>query len=217
MSDMSNTGTPDNSDSQDNTDWQKRYTDIQSQLTPVQQENAELRQYRNLVEQLQDDDPEVSAQAAEALGLTFVDDSFTTEEDPQAALEQRLERIENWLGTQNEQEALEKLQEEDSDYMDKALEGLETQLGRELERDEVELLVGNALVNRTEDGLPGIEQSIKLYTGIDARRQQNWARSKRVSTPAEGQEGTELPNLDESHSDRVAAMVQKYQQNNKLT
>jgi hypothetical protein len=134
-----------------------------------------------------------------------------------AALDQRLERIENWLGSQNEQEALDQMQQEDSEYMDTALEKLETQLGRELERDEVELLVGNALVNRTEDGMPGIEQAITLYTNIDNRRQQDWAKSKRVSTPTQGREGEELPNLEEGHSARVQAMIQRYQANNNLT
>lgn len=209
-------GTPDNSDSQD-TDWQKRYNDLQSTFTKTSQEAAELRQYRENVENLQSDDPELAAQAAEALGLTFVQEDSSTSSDPIEAVAQRLERIENWLGSQNEQEALEQLQQEDSEYMDKALEGLETQLGRELDREEVELLVGNALVNRTEEGHPGIEQAIKLYTDIDKRRQQNWSKSKRVSTPSDGQEGEPLPDLNEGHSARVQAMVQKYTANNNLT
>lgn len=209
-------GTPGTEPDSQDTDWQKRYTDLQSTFTKTTQEASELRQYRDLVQQLQDDNPEVAAQAAEQLGLSFVNDDKTPA-DPQAVLEQRLERIENWLGSQNEQEALDQMQQEDSEYMDSALEKLETQLGRELDRDEVELLVGNALVNRSEDGMPGIEQAIEKYTNIENRRQQNWAKSKRVSTPSQGSEGEPIPNLEEGHSDRVAAMVQKYNSNNNLT
>lgn len=215
MSDQSNVGTPDNSDSQDEPDWQKRYTDLQAAHTKASQEAAELRQYREMVDNLQGDDPELSAQAAQALGLSFVEEETNT--DPMSALDQRLARIENWLGTQNEQEALEQLQQEDSEYMDAALEGLETQLGRELTREEVELLVGNALVNRTDEGHPGIEQAIQLYTTIENTAQSRWGRSKRVSTPTDGREGEDRPNLDEGHSERVANMIQKYQNNNNLT
>src|SRR5688572_11838766 len=144
MSDEPKTGTPGEPDSQDsNTDWQKRYTDLQATFTQTSQEASELRQYRELVEQLQDDNPEVAAQAAEQLGLSYVNDDNATPDNPQAALEQRLERIENWLGSQNEQEALDAMQEEDSEIMDSALGKLETQLGRELTREEVELMVGN--------------------------------------------------------------------------
>lgn len=219
MSGEPNVGTPDNSDSQDSTDWQKRYTDLQATFTQTSQEASELRQYRELVEQLQDDNPEVAAHAAEQLGLSYVNDDNTPtdNDDPQAALMQRLERIENWLGSQNEQEALEAMQEEDSGLMDSALGNLETQLGRELTREEVELMVGNALVNRTEEGLPGIEEAIRLYTAIENTSQQRWSKSKRVSTPTQGREGEELPNLDENHSARVAAMVQRYQSDNQLT
>lgn len=211
-------GTPGNEpDSQETTDWQKRYTDLQATFTQTSQEAAQNRQYRELVEQLQSDNPEEAAHAAEQLGIAFVQENDSTPDDPQAALEQRLERIENWLGSQNEQEAFDKMQEEDSEFMDKALEGLETQLQRELSRDEVELLVGAALVNRTEDGMPGIADAIQKYTNIDNARQQNWAKSKRVSTPSQGQEGNTLPNLEENHSQRVAAMVEKYNTDNKLT
>lgn len=215
MSDMSNQGTPDNTESQD-TDWQKRYTDLQASFTKASQEAAELRQYRELVDALQGDDPEASAYAAEQLGLAFIEEenSSTTNTNPQSALEQRLERIENWLGSQNEQEALDKLQQEDAEYMDTALEGLETRLGRDLTRPEVELLVSNALVNRDDNGNPGIEAAIALYDEIDGSRQQQWARSKRVSTPAQGQEGTQMPDLDEGHSARVAAMIQRFNLNN---
>lgn len=205
-------GTPGNPDSQEEAvDWQKRYTDLQSQYTRTSQEAAELRQYQQLVEAVQSDDPEAQAAAAEALGLAFVGQ----ETDPQTALEQRLAKLETQIGSQTEQQQLERLQEQDADYMDAALEGFETKLGRELTKDEVELLVGHALINRTEEGQPGIETAIGLYEGIDSSAQSRWASSKRVTTPTQGREGTEKQDLEESHSARVAHMMQRFDYNNR--
>lgn len=206
---MSDQGIPDNSDSQD-PDWQKRYTDLQAEYTRSSKEAAELRQYRELVDNVQSDDPEVQAKAAEALGLVFEESG---QQDPQSALEARLAKLETQIGSKDEQEQIERLQEQDANYMDAALEGFETSLGRELTKHEVELLVGNALINRTEEGQPGIEQAIDLYKEIDGTAQSRWASTKRVSTPSEGREGTEKQDLDESHSARVARMMQKFELN----
>lgn len=210
---MSLQGTPDNSDSQEETpDWEQRYKDLQSTYTKTSQEAAELRQYQELVDAIQSDDPERQAQAADALGLSFVGDG-QQEVDPTSALEQRLARLEQNLGSKDEAEQMERLQEQDADYMDTALEGYEKTLGRELTKDEVELLVGHALINRTDDGNPGIETAINLYDGIDKSAQSRWASTKRVSTPSQGSEGTVKEDLDESHSARVARMMQKMQLN----
>ena len=209
---MSVQGTPDNSDSQEGTlDWEQRYKDLQSTYTKTSQEAAELRQYQELVSAIQSDDPEAKAQALDQLGLAYADDGQS--DDPNSALLQRLERLETQIGSKDEAEQMERLQEQDADYMDTALEGYETQLGRELTKDEVELLVGNALINRTDDGNPGIEAAIKLYDQIDKSAQSRWSSSKRVTTPSEGQEGTPKEDLDESHSARVARMMQKMQLN----
>lgn len=211
---MSDQGTPDHSDSQEEPDWQKRYTDLQSKYTTTSQEAAELRQYRELVDAVQSDDPEAQARAAEALGLQFVPETQETVSSDQA-LEERLARIEGRLGSQDEAEAMETLQTEDADYMDTALEGFESSLGRELTKDEVELLVGHALINRTDEGQPGIESAINLYKGIDTSAQSRWASTKRVTTPSQGQEGTEKADLDESHSARVSRMMERFELNNR--
>lgn len=211
---MSDQGTPPEGDStQETVDWEQRYKDLQSTYTKTSQEAAELRQYQQLVDNMQSDDPEVQAQAAEALGIQFVDGGQDKSQD-QILLE-RLERLESRFGNMDEQEQMERLQSQDADFMDTALEGFETQLGRELDKDEVELLVGHALINRTDDGNPGIEQAIGLYKNIDNSRQSKWASSKRVTTPTQGQEGTEKQDLDESHSARVAHMMARFQANNR--
>lgn len=203
-------GTPERTPPEDS-NWEQRYKDLQSTYTKTAQEAAELRQYEELVKNVQSDNPELQAQAAEALGLSFVGEN----QDPQTALEERLARLESTLGNRDEQEQLERLQEQDADFMDTALEGFETSLGRELTKDEVELLVGHALINRTEEGSPGIDTAIDLYKKIDGSAQSRWASTKRVTTPTEGREGTEKADLDESHSARVARMMQRFDLNNK--
>lgn len=207
MSDVQ--GTPGTPDSPEDSNWEQRYKDLQSTYTKTAQEAAELRQYEELVKNVQSDDPQVQAQAAEALGLSFIGE----ETDPQTALEERLARLESTLSNRDESEQLERLQEQDADFMDTALEGFETQLGRELTKDEVELLVGHALINRTEEGTPGIDTAIELYKNIDGSAQSRWASTKRVNTPVEGREGKETADLDESHSARVARMMQKFELN----
>jgi hypothetical protein len=198
------------------TDWQKRYTDLQAEYTKTSQEASELRQYQELVNALSSDDPQLAAQAADALGLSFVgeeDDAEPAMADPMSALEQRLAGIEQYLGTRTEQETLQEMQSQDADYIDAALTGLETRIGRELTQPEVELLVSHSLVNRTNDGHPGIESAISLYDEVDSTAQDRWVRTKRVSTPSVGQEGQEQEPGLPSHAERVANMVEKFQAN----
>lgn len=194
-------------------DWQKRYTDLQSEYTRSQQENATLRQYQKWADALQGDDPQAAQEAADNLGLSFVADNENDEyADPYEQLTHRLERLEQNLGSREQQEQQAQREAMDLEVLDRGLGAFEQRIGRKLEQGEVQLLVSHAVVNRDENGAPGIESAIDLYDQIDRSGQTRWVNTKRVSVPSTGQEGEETPALD-SHAERVASMVAKFQAN----
>lgn len=203
-------GTPETQD----TDWEKRYKDLQSEYTQTSQQAGELQQ---VVDAFQSDDPQARNAAAEYLGISLVDEQGAPQEAPDEALARRLEAVESFLASGQEERAAEEMQAHDVDQINEALSGFETRTGSELTDEEVQLLASHAILNRTEDGVPGIGEALQLYenaeTARQTRAQSDWAKSKRVSTPAVGQEGDETPSPDESHPDRVARMVERLQAN----
>jgi hypothetical protein len=195
----------------DTSDWQKRYTDLQSEYTRSQQENSQLRQYREWADALKGDDEQAALAAAEALGLSY-DEPADDGSDPFAAYEKRIEKLER-LEQQREQKLTQSAQEEkDLETLDAGLGAFEKRIGRKLEEQEVKLLVSHAVVNRDDDGLPGINSAVDLYDQIDRTGQTRWVNTKRVNTPAQGVEGEETPALD-SHAERVASMLANFHAN----
>ena len=192
-------------------DWQKRYTDLQSEYTRSQQENAQLRQYQQYADALQGTDEQAAREAAEALGLTFAEDDAGGD-DPYERLERKYEELERKFGSREQQEQQQAREAQELEVIDRGLGAYEQRLGRKLEQNEVTLLVGQAVVNRDENGAPGIDAAIDLYDGLDRSSQSRWQNTKRVSVPSVGQEGEETPALD-SHAERVASMVAKFQAN----
>lgn len=192
-------------------DWQKRYTDLQSEYTRSQQENAQLRQYREWTDALKGEDEQAAADAARNLGLSF-NDQVEDDGDPFSAYEQRLARIEQSLNSRDQKETQRAQEEKDLEALDAGLGAFEQRMGRKLEKQEVQLLVSHAVVNRDENGLPGITAAIDLYDQIDRTGQSRWVNTKRVPVPSQGIEGEEAPALD-SHAERVASMVAQFNAN----
>jgi hypothetical protein len=116
------------------------------------------------------------------------------------------------LNERSQKESQAAQEERDLETLDAGLGAFEQRIGRKLEKQEVQLLVSHAVVNRDDDGLPGINSAIDLYDQIDRTGQTRWVNTKRVNTPAQGVEGEEAPALD-SHADRVASMVAKFHAN----
>jgi hypothetical protein len=193
-------------------DWQKRYSDLQSEYTRSQQENAQLRQYREYADALKGDDEQAALAAAEALGLSFDEEDDGDSGDAFAEYEKRIAKLEESLSSRDQKEQRAAQEERDLEALDAGLGQFEQRIGRKLEQGEVQLLVSHAVVNRGEDGLPGISSAIDLYDGIDRGSQKRWVNTKRVPVPSEGVEGEEAPAL-ESHAERVATMVAKFNAN----
>jgi hypothetical protein len=190
-------------------DWQKRYTDLQSEYTRSQQENTKLRQYQQWADALQGDDPQAAQEAADNLGLSFVNDDDTKYDDPIQQLANKVEQLERNLGSREQQEQQAAREAQDLEVLDRGLGSFEQRIGRKLEQGEVQLLVSHAVVNRDENGAPGIDAAIGLYDGLDKNSQSRWVNTKRVSVPSVGQEGEEAPALD-THAERVADMTAKF-------
>lgn len=204
----SHQGTP---DADATIDWQQRYREEQAMINRLTEENKTLRQYQEWADALKGDDEQAALAAAEALGLSY-DDPSDDGSDPFAAYEKRIEKLEKSLNERAQKESQSAQEERDLETLDAGLGAFEQRIGRKLEKQEVQLLVSHAVVNRDDDGLPGINSAIDLYDQIDRTGQTRWVNTKRVNTPAQGVEGEEAPALD-SHADRVASMVAKFHAN----
>lgn len=207
------TGTAEQQAAQAETDWQKRYSDLQPEYTRATQELAEMKRQQELYDVLvSTDDPATRRQVAERLGYQLEEepDPEPEDEDPLARYDERLGRIEQSL-TQRQQD------EQDATYaaevraaVDVKLEALGLDKG---DQDWVLAYAINALPV-TEEGLPDIEQANRVFAERETERQRKWAKGKR-SAPhiaPNGQAATEVPNLD-NRQERVDWMMRRMQEN----
>jgi hypothetical protein len=180
-------------------DWQKRYADLQPEYTRTTQELAELRRQQELYDLLvSTDDPDTRREVAQRLGyvLEESDDAQQSmpEEDPWAARDARLDRIEQAL-TQRQQA------EQDAQRADEVRRHVDTKLDQlgldKADQDWVLAYAINALPP-TDDGMPNVEQAAAIFQEREDRRQAAWADTKRAPhvTP-NGQAASEVPNLDD--------------------
>jgi hypothetical protein len=196
-------------------DWESRaraaeqsFSNLQPEYTRVTQEREQLReaiQWHELL--LTSDDPELRAQAAEALGIVF------DEEEPPADDDQDpLEPYDARLRSLEERDARREADQQELEHVRAVREVLDAQLeelmpgaqhpdpdiakGVKFDQDQVLAYAINALPVG-EDGLPPIALAHQLWSERNDARQQDWARSKRAPmfSPG-GQTATEVPNLD---------------------
>jgi hypothetical protein len=216
-------------------DWRQRFEQVNENYSNLQPEytraTQEREQYREALEwyelMLTHDDPEVRAQAAEALGYQFGDEEQQQrqgQEDP----EDPFEPIDNRLRTLEEREAQrESLQVENEqaqavrEVLDTRLEELmpgsthpDPDLAKAIKYDQDAVLAYaiNALPP-TQDGMPDLDTAFQLYSERNDARLADWARSKRApSFHPSGQSTTEVPNLD-NDQERQDYMVRRLMAN----
>lgn len=190
-------------------DWQKRYNDLQPEYTRTTQELADLRHRQELYDLLvSTDDADTRRQVADALGYQLEEEPAEPQEfeDPLAAYDERIGRLEESL-TQREQD------EQDAAYasqvravVDERLDQLGLDKG---DQDWVLAYAINALPV-TAEGLPDIEQAHQVFAERETARQRKWAQGKRAPhISPHGQAATEVPNLD-NRQERVDWMTQRY-------
>jgi hypothetical protein len=195
-------------------DWQDRYQHLQPEYTRVTQENAQLREVQELYELLlSSDDPDTRREVATQLGYMLDDEdqdqSNEDSEDPLAAYDERLGRLEQSHAEREQEQA-------DAAYAAQVREVVDEQLDAlELDADDQDWVLAYAInaLPITEDGLPDIRQAYEVFMQRETERQRNWARSKRAPhISPHGQSGTEAPNLD-NRQERQDFVVRRLQEN----
>ena len=206
--DTPETGT--GTEGQDN--WQQRYEHLRPEFTRATQDRdryrQEAEQTRQLVAALQDEDPTVRQQAAEALGVQLVEEDDTQYQDPNEQLARKLAELEQWrdefTGTQQQQEQV---------------AAIEASVEQQLERigglsdPQKDWIVSRAIaLPPTQDGLPDIQAAHTEFQALINAEKQAWAKTKPRSafTSAGGQEATQVPNLA-NREERQAWMLSRYQ------
>ena len=196
------------------TNWQERYEHLQPEFTRATQDRdryrIEAEQTRQLVGALQDDDPQVRQQAAEALGLQLVEeaDDDTQFADPNEQLARELAELKQWrdefTGSQQQEQYVAQIEQSVEHQLD--------QLGG-LTEAQKDWIVSRAIaLPPTQDGLPDIPAAHAEFTALIDAEKQSWAKSKprTAFTSAAGQEATQVPDLN-NREQRVEYMLSRLQ------
>jgi hypothetical protein len=182
-----------------------RYKEAQAWGTKSSQEAA---QYRAVVEALQSDDPDIRLQAAQALGLEFVDDTGNDEyQDPYEQLSEKIAALEGQL-TQRQQQELESQQiAHIEQFVDSSLDAIEG-----LPAEARDWITARALSQPgTAEGLPDIQAAYHDFQQLENGLMKRWAESKRTHhiSPVGGEGSKALDQIDD-RSERQEAMAQKF-------
>lgn len=161
----------------------KDYANVQSWATKVAQENKEINELRAALQ-----DPN-SERFEEALGY-FGLEAPQPEPDPNEYVdpyEQRIAQLEAKL-TQSEQQAQQQAEQQKIDNaLFEGLNSVQSEIGRDLEEKEIDLLASYAVMNPQEDGLPNVQAAWDLYHGlIDQQTAQVFKNRKNAPKPAAG-------------------------------
>lgn len=170
----------------------------------VSQQRQEAEQAMMLVNALQN--PQTQAQALQALGLELEDDGYESE-DEYVDPEDRIANLEQALAAQQEAAQEEQLLNQEADYIDGELTRLAESDGRELDDQELELVVSYALANRLENGAPNVEAGYRALQTISAEAQKRHIQSKRAGAPGLGSAAEKKWDLD-SEAGRKAALAE---------
>lgn len=182
----------------DSTDWAKRYNDLRPEFDRTSQE---LAQYRQLIEALSD--PDRAPEALSALGYEFEQDTPEEEpqtyEDPTEALRKELEQI-------KEQLTAEKAEQSRQQYLAESLEKLASEVGKDFDQDEVQLLVDLAERMPDAKGRPQVKAAFERLTGYEEKIKKSYPQTKQAPKPGSGQPGA--PSLDTStEQGRIDALL----------
>jgi len=186
-------------------DWKKRYDDLQPAYTRATQE---LAQRERLIEALKSDDADARTQAAQALGLQFVEEEEEEGfEDPTEQLAAEVAAIKAQMESQNQQARQQQLVEQMTATAERELDALP-----DLDEQDKDWIFRSAIVlPRTSEGNLDIQGAHEQFREWEQARQKRWASSKRAPhVPANGQEGVQT--VDRSTREgRVAYAMSRLQ------
>ena len=199
---------------QPQTDWEKRYQDLQPEYTRATQRLSELEQQQKWYElAMTTDDPDTHRQALQHLGYD-VPDEEAEDVDPTAydepAHDPRLDEIVAWK-EQQEQAAREAAGFE---FLTGHINTEVERLGMEgLDEGTRQWILSRALASpgipappgSPHDELPDVEAAYKEFQQWELERQKQWAKTKRAPhVPAGGLPANEAPNPGTGHDARMA-------------
>lgn len=213
------TGTGQQTESQ--TNWEERYREAQAWGTRTAQEAAELRAYKQLVDDWNSDDPEAQKRAAERLGIQLEedddDDTLYESQATQAQLSpedrQLLEQFRAQQQTQAEQQQYQAYRSD----VDPQLQQMGVPEGL---RDAVAEAALNLPGIQTPQGLrPDLEGAVKQIQQFaliaaelpDVQKQilESYRQTKRApGVSSAGTAGTQVPDLDDRQA-RIDWMVEQ--------
>jgi hypothetical protein len=183
-------------------DWEKRYGDLQPEYTRATQR---LSEYEQLFQAAQQGNPDALA----ALGLEPAggDDEEEYLDDTER-LQQQIAELQQRLDGQDQERQSAAYQEQEDTATLEALTQLEQKDNVELSNEEVELVLGNALAKRNDDGTPDVNGAYKALRAAQKLYQEKYVESKRAPKVAVGSAGEEK--IDFSNEEqRRAYMVRQ--------
>jgi len=180
-------------------DYQKRFEDLQPELTKAQQQNAE---FRRLYEAAQEGHPE----ALELLGIeqpgqpTDDDENYI---DPDEQRWAEFDQLKEHLSQRDEEQEQAQIYEQEAAHIDDALDSLESELGFELSQEDVDFIVDRAVTNRGEDGLPDVTAAGKAFLkSLESARDRYMEQRKNAPKAPVGSPGEENIDLRDDESRR---------------
>ena len=199
---------------QPQTDWEKRYQDLQPEYTRATQRLSELEQQQKWYElAMTTDDPDTHRQALQHLGYD-VPEEDPEDVDPTAydepAHDPRLDEIVAWK-EQQEQAAREAA---GFKFLTGHINTEVERLGMEqLDEGTRQWILSRALASpgipappgSPHDELPDVEAAFKEFQQWELERQKQWAKTKRAPhVPSGGLPANEAPNPGTGHEARMA-------------
>jgi len=164
-------------------DWEKDYKELQSWATRVAQENKD---YTELSQALQDPEHPRFGEALQRFNL----EAPEPEQDPTEYVDpydQRIAQLEAKLSQAEQQAQAAQEQAKIDNALFEGLNSVQSEIGRDLEEKEIDLLASYAVMNPQEDGLPNVQAAWDLYHGlIDQQTAQVFKNRKNTPKPAAG-------------------------------
>lgn len=193
-------GSPAEAPEEPTIDYQKRFEDLQPELTKAQQQNAE---FQRTLQAAREGNPE----ALDALGIEYEAPEEEEFADPEEQLRQEVAQLREHVGTQQQQAEYAALEEQEATYIAEQIDALEKAAGIELDDQAIDFVIDRARSNRGEDGAPGVEGAFKGFASILESDRQRYLDSKKnapkVPVGGPGEEQIDLSDPEQ----RQAAMV----------
>lgn len=206
------TGTEQTQTTEPEVNWQERYTNLQPEYTRASQEAAELRRWREQIE----NDPEAQREFLKTLGYDLEDDTLDAAafDDPRdaqiARLEQRIAAHEQKFQSTEAQQQIAAAEA----HFERAFQKIGSERGYPLTEEEQDAIYGMALTMPADpSGFPPAEDAYKRLNSVWDHRQQHWAQTKEPAHQVSRSGGpvTEDNRLDVDDPDeRVRRMAQRF-------